>query len=250
MKLEGHRVLITGGSAGIGLALAEDFLAAGCRVAVCGRDPERLAAAEQKLPGLVTLQGDVAEDDDIARLAAGAEERLEGLSILVNNAGIQFQTLFPDDPLEEIMTRVEREIAVNFTGLVKLTATCLPALARADEAAVVSVSSGLALVPKKSAPIYCATKAAVHSFSKALRFQLEDHRPSIRVFEVLPPMVDTQMTAGRGSPGQKITTAQVAKETLDGMRRDRYEINVAKVKLLKWVKRLAPGVAERILRKV
>ena len=250
MKLEGHRVLITGGSAGIGLALAEDFLAAGCRVAVCGRDPERLAAAEQKLPGLVTLQGDVAEDDDIARLAAGAEERLEGLSILVNNAGIQFQTLFPDDPLEEIVTRVEREIAVNLTGLVKLTATCLPALARADEAAVVNVSSGLALVPKKSAPIYCATKAAVHSYSKALRFQLEDHRPSIRVFEVLPPMVDTQMTAGRGSPGQKITTAQVAKETLDGMRRDRYEINVAMVKLLKWVNRLAPGVAERILRKV
>jgi short-subunit dehydrogenase involved in D-alanine esterification of teichoic acids len=203
------------------------------------------------LPGLVTLQGDVAEDDDIARLAAGAEERLEGLSILVNNAGIQFQTLFSEDPLEEIVTRVEREIAVNLTGLVKLTATCLPALARAEEAAVVNVSSGLALVPKASAPIYCATKAAVHSFSKALRFQLEDHRPSVRVFEVLPPMVDTQMTAGRGErPGQKITTAQVARETLDGMRRDRYEINVAKVKLLKWVNRFAPGVAERILRNV
>jgi short-subunit dehydrogenase involved in D-alanine esterification of teichoic acids len=251
MKLEGHRVFITGGSAGIGLALAGDFLAAGCRVAVCGRDPRRLASAERALPGLVTLQGDVAEDDDIARLAAGAEERLEGLSILVNNAGIQFQTLFSEDPLEEIVTRVEREIAVNLTGLVKLTATCLPALARAEEAAVVNVSSGLALVPKASAPIYCATKAAVHSFSKALRFQLEDHRPSVRVFEVLPPMVDTQMTAGRGErPGQKITTAQVARETLDGMRRDRYEINVAKVKLLKWVNRFAPGVAERILRNV
>ncbi len=214
MKLAGHKVLITGGSAGIGLALARDFLAAGCRVAICGRDPERLAAAERALPGVVALQADVAEDDDIARLAAGAEERLDGLSILVNNAGIQFQTTFPEDPAVQVVAQVEREIAVNFTGLVKLTVACLPALSRAEEAAIVNVSSGLALVPKASAPIYCATKAALHSFSKALRYQLEDHRPAIRLFEVLPPMVDTQMTSGRGEkPGQKITTDQVAAET-------------------------------------
>jgi short-subunit dehydrogenase involved in D-alanine esterification of teichoic acids len=251
MNLAGHKVLVTGGSAGIGLALARDFLAAGCRVAICGRDPERLAAAERQLPGVVSLQGDVAEDDDIARLAAGAEARLDGLSILVNNAGIQFQTAFPEDPAARVVAQVEREIAVNFTGLVKLTVACLPALARAEEAAIVNVSSGLALVPKASAPIYCATKAAVHSFSKALRYQLEDHRSAIRLFEVLPPMVDTQMTAGRGEkPGQKITTDQVAAETLEGMRRDRYEIRVAKVKLLHWVNRFAPGVAERILRRV
>lgn len=251
MRLEGQRVLITGGSAGIGLALARALLESGCRVAVCGRDPERLAAAEAALPGLETLQADVAEDDDLRRLAAGAEERLGGLSMLVNNAGIQYQTRYTEDDPAQIFAQLEREVAVNFTGLIKLTTLCLPALASADEAAIVNVSSGLALVPKASAPVYCATKAALHSFSKALRYQLEDHRSAIRLFEVLPPMVDTQMTAGRGEkPGQKITTDQVAAETLEGMRRDRYEIRVAKVRLLHWVNRFAPGLAERILRRV
>lgn len=250
MKLEGHRVLITGGSAGIGLALARDFLAAGCRVAVCGRDAVRLAEAESALPGLITLQGDVADDEDLVRLAAGAEERLDGLSILVNNAGIQYQTVFPEAPAETAIARVEREIAVNLTGLVKLTTLCLPALKRADEGAIVNVSSGLAIVPKASAPIYCATKAAVHSFSKGLRYQLEDRCPSVRLFEVLPPMVETGMTAGRGKAADKLTPERVAADTLAGMRADRYEIRVGKVRLLYWVNRLLPRVAEKILRDV
>jgi short-subunit dehydrogenase involved in D-alanine esterification of teichoic acids len=250
MRIDGHRVLITGGSAGIGLALARAFLDAGARVAVCGRDPERLAAAERALPGLMTVQADLAEDDDLGRLAAGAEAGLEGLTVLVNNAGIQYQTSYPIDDPARIFAQLDREVAVNLTGLVKLTTLCLPALARADEAAIVNVSSGLALVPKASAPIYCATKAALHSFSKALRYQLEDHCPSVKLFEVLPPMVDTAMTAGRGRPKDKITPEQVARETLAGMRRDRYEIPVGKTRLLGWVNRAAPRLAEKILRNV
>jgi uncharacterized oxidoreductase len=139
---------------------------------------------------------------------------------------------------------------VNFTGLVKLTTYCLPALKKAPEAAIVNISSGLAIVPKASAPIYCATKAAVHSFSKALRYQCEDTCPSVRVFEVLPPMVETAMTSGRGRPRDKITPEQVVAETLSGMRRDRHEINVGKTRLLYWVNRLVPQVAEKILRNV
>ena len=250
MRIEGQRALITGGSAGIGLALARELLAGGARVAVCGRDPARLAAAEKAAPGMITLQADVGEDDDLARLAAAAEERLDGLSLLVNNAGIQYQTLFPKDDPGIVFTRLEREFAVNLTGLIKLTTLCLPTLARAGEAAVVNVSSGLALVPKASAPVYCASKAALHSFSKALRYQLEDHCPSVKLFEVLPPMVDTAMTAGRGRPKDKITPEQVARETLAGLRRDRYEILVGKTKLLHWVNRIAPSLAERILRDV
>lgn len=250
MKIEGHRVLITGGSAGIGLALAREFLAADCRVAVCGRDPERLAAAERALPDIVTLQADLAVDDDLARLAAGAEERLGGLSVLVNNAGIQFQTLFPEDDPARIFAQLEREVAVNLTGLVKLTTLCLPALRRAGDAAIVNVSSGLAIVPKASAPIYCATKAALHSFSKALRYQLEDHCPAVQLFEVLPPMVDTAMTAGRGRPKDKLSPGDVARQTLAGMRRDRFEIPVGKTRLLAWVNRAAPRLAEKILRNV
>ena len=250
MDIEGHRVLITGGSAGIGIAYARSLLEAGCRVAICGRDPARLTRAEAALPGVITIQADVADDGDLARLAAGAEERLDGLSMLINNAGIQYRNAFPSEPAEKLLNEVEHEIAVNFTGLVKLTTYCLPALRKAPEAAIVNISSGLAIVPKASAPIYCATKAAVHSFSKALRYQCEDACPSVRVFEVLPPMVETAMTSGRGRPRDKITPEQVVAETLSGMRRDRHEINVGKTRLLYWVNRLVPQVAEKILRNV
>ena len=184
------------------------------------------------------------------RPASNVTSVLGGLTVLVNNAGIQYQTLFPRDDPATIFAQLEREVAVNLTGLVKLTTLCLPTLARADEAAIVNVSSGLALVPKASAPIYCATKAALHSFSKALRYQLEDHCPSVKLFEVLPPMVDTAMTAGRGRPKDKITPEQVATETLAGMRRDRHEIPVGKTRLLGWVNRAAPRLAEKILRNV
>jgi short-subunit dehydrogenase involved in D-alanine esterification of teichoic acids len=141
---------------------------------------------------------------------------------------------------------VEQEIRINLEAPAILVSQFLPMLSTAAEAAVVNISSGLALVPKASAPVYCATKAALHSFSKALRYQFNDAGGRIKVFEVLPPLVDTDMTRGRRSG--KISPEDVAVATLEGMLRDRYEIRVAKVRLLYWIYRFAPGLAERALR--
>jgi short-subunit dehydrogenase involved in D-alanine esterification of teichoic acids len=112
------------------------------------------------------------------------------------------------------------------------------------EAAIVNVSSGLALAPKASAPTYCASKAGLHSYTKALRYQLETS--GVRVFETLPPLVDTDMTRGRGTG--KISADELAREFWSDWRANRYEMRIGKTKLLALVQRLAPALADRIMR--
>ena len=119
-------------------------------------------------------------------------------------------------------------------------------LGTGKSAAVVNISSALAIVPKTSAPVYCATKAAIHTFSQALRYQMEDSLPAVRVYEVIPPLIDTQMTRGRGSG--KISPRQVAIETFRGLASDQYEIPVGKAKLLRTLHRLVPSVVAKMLR--
>ncbi len=246
VRTTGHTVLVTGGSAGIGLAIAAAFLEQGNRVAVCARNPEMLAAAASAHPGLHAWQCDLRHEEDMRRLVGRAREEFGGLSVLINNAGIQLNYDFTRETPEAILEHIDSEVATNLTGLVKLTALFIPVLKQADDSAIVNVSSGLALVPKRAAPIYCATKAAVHSFTKSLRWQVQDSALPIRVFEVLPPMVETAMTAGRGKG--KIQSEQVASALLAGMKRDHFEMRVGKVRLLAPISRLAPGLAERIMR--
>ncbi|MFV2070234.1 MAG: SDR family oxidoreductase [Pirellulales bacterium] len=247
MRVSGHKVLVTGGSAGIGFALARELRDRDNQVMICGRSAERLAEAARQIPGVYTEPCDIADDGDLKRLVDTAVAKLGGLTLLVNNAGIQFNHDFSRVDLETLLRDTDLEIDVNLTALVKLTVLCLPLLRQQDPSAVVNVSSGLALVPKPSAPVYCATKAGVHMFSKSLRWQLEESASSVRVFEVLPPMVDTAMTRGRGKG--KLSPKQVADEVVRGIERDRREIRVGAVKMLAWVNRFQPWLAERILRR-
>ncbi len=246
MDLTGHRVLVTGGSAGIGLELARAFVARGNRVAVCGRSEKKLAAARAELGEVETLPCDLALPESAAVLAADAAGRLGGISILVNNAGMQRNYSFVGTDTEQMLADTAREIQVNLTSLISLTAACVPMLRECRSAAVINVSSALAITPKAGSPVYCATKAAVHSFSLALRYQFEDALPNVRVYEVVPPMVDTDMTRGRGT--DKLPPQRVAFETLRGMERDQYEIRIGKAKHLGILHRLSPSAAARIVR--
>ncbi len=246
MKLSGHKVLITGGNGGIGLQLAREFVARGNQVAICGRDTQKLAQAKTLLGDVKTIHSDLAIASQIPVLAREAAEQLGGLSILVNNAGIQRNFSFSQvDPMD-IAGDIAEEIQINLTSLITLTAACLPMLKTTESAAVINISSGLAITPKASAPVYCSTKAAVHSFSQALRYQMEDTLPMVKVFEVIPPLVDTQMTRGRGDG--KISPRQVAVETFRGLEANQYEIPVGKAKILRILYRLAPKIAAKILR--
>ncbi len=246
MKLTDHKVLVTGGSAGIGLALAREFVRHGNRVAICGRDPRKLAFAQAELGDVETLQYDLAEPTMIPLLAEQAAARLDGLSILVNNAGVQNIFDITSTDAEQVATDAAWEIQVNLTSVVALTAACLPYLRKNDPSAVINISSGLAITPKAASPVYCATKAALHSLSQTLRYQMEDSLPHVHVFEVLPPLVDTDMTRGRGT--DKLSPEQVARETFRGLRKNRFEIPVGKTKMLSKLNRVAPGAAAKILR--
>jgi len=236
MKTTQQTVLVTGGASGIGFALAQKFHQAGNRVILVGRSQVTLLAACKVLPGAELCVADVSIAADRARLV----NLYPQVTILVNNAGIQF-----NGPLADASeANIEQELTVNFLAPVLLAKAFIPLLSKHQAAAIINVSSGLALVPKEDAPIYCASKAALHSFCKTLRWQLE--ATPIRVFEVLPPLVETAMTAGRGKG--KITPAQLADEFWEGFQRDRMEMLIGKAKLLAWVNRLAPRLAEKILR--
>lgn len=236
MKTSNSTVLITGGATGIGFALAETFHTAGNRVIVVGRTDAALSKAAAALPGITTRVADISISAHREQLVA----EFSDVSILVNNAGIQNNT-----PVSEASPAdIEHELNVNFLAPVLLCRAFLPHLLKQNAAAIVNVLSGLALVPKQAAAICCASKAALHSFSKTLRWQLEG--TSVKVFEILPPLVDTAMTSGRGKG--KISPAQLAEEFWQGFQSDKLEMLIGKTKLLSIINRLLPSVAERIMR--
>jgi uncharacterized oxidoreductase len=230
MKISGKTVLITGGATGIGLALAEEFLKRHNTVLICGRREKALAAAGKRHPDLHTFRCDVADPDARLALHRWATGEFPGLSILVNNAGIQRQLDFRRG-VEELDSQ-ESEIRINLEAPVHLSALFLPHLLSREEAAVINVSSGLAFVPLAIMPVYCATKAAMHSFSLSLRHQLG--RTAVKVFEVIPPTTDTELDRGarsaRSQRDRGIPPAEVAATVMAGMDRDEYEIAVGAAK--------------------
>jgi uncharacterized oxidoreductase len=247
-SLTGRTALVTGGTSGIGLALTHALVEAGARrVLVVARDAARLAAITAVRPVVVTpYRADLTQPADIERLLRDVPMAAPDLSLVINNAGTQRLTDFVrEDPLA-VLPALRAEIAANLTGVVALSIGLLPLLARQPSAALVNVTSGLALAPKRSAPVYCATKAAVRSFTRALRYQCEDAGLAVRVIEALPPLVDTPMTAGRGRG--KLSAERCAAEILAGVRRGATEIPVGRTRVLRLLQRLSPALADRIMR--
>ncbi|WP_038317091.1 SDR family oxidoreductase [Kingella kingae] len=239
MKTNGHTVLITGGATGIGFALAKQFHAAGNQIILVGRREDVLQQAAAQLAGSRIAVADVANAEDRARLVRDFPD----VNILINNAGIQFTKRFDTQNDDEIA----QEINVNLTAPAQLTLAFLPILTAKSEAAVVNVSSGLAIVPKETCALYCATKAALHSFSQVLRWQMENS--SVRVFEILPPMVATPMSQGKGHANLKISPDELAAEFWRDFQRDHFEMMVGKTKLLYWINRVSATLGQRIMRK-
>ncbi len=191
MNLGDNTVLITGGGSGIGLALAQRFLRAGSRVVICGRRQAKLDAAKAAHPELKTRVADVASEADRIALRDWVSREFPNLNVLVNNAGVQRYPRLGDAEWADL----REEIVVNFEAAVHLTSLFLPLLRQAPSAAIMNVTSGLAFAPMARAPIYSATKAALHSFTWTLRQQLTGS--SIDVIEIIPPAVDTDL----GGPG-------------------------------------------------
>lgn len=243
MNIRGNTVLVTGGSAGIGLAMAKALVAAENTVIVCGRDQIRLRKAREVVPGIHTIQCDVTRDDELADLHNRVLSDFPRLNILINNAAMMHICDFVESAGGS--EKIEEEVRTNLLAPMKLTNLFLPVLQQQATAAIVIVSSGLAYVPVANVAVYCATKAALHSFTRSLRYRLR--KTTIKVFEVLPPLVDTDLARTLHMP--KIHADQVAKELLRGLKRERYELRVGMVKLLHRMSQLAPTLAENMLNK-
>jgi uncharacterized oxidoreductase len=239
MQTTNQTVLITGGTSGIGFALAARFLQGDNKVIITGRDQARLEAARALLPGVITEAADMADLQALDRLAAAHPE----VTVLVHNAGIQENYQIADPGIDP--ARIEQELAINLLGPIHLTRQMLPQLLQHSQAAIVAVTSTLAVVPKASAPVYCASKAGLRNFARSLRGQLQN--TPVRVFELIPPLVDTAMTAGRGQ--NKITPAAVATAFWHGFATDKLEIRVGQAGALLALHRLVPQLIEaRMLR--
>ncbi len=248
MEIQGRTALVTGGTGGIGLALTRRLLQAdAARVVVVGRDAAKLAAVEADGRGrVVPLRADLSTTADVDRLLDELPELAPELSLAVNNAGTQTLTDFTRGDPRLLLPALRAEISANVSGVVALSVGLLPLLAAQPSAALLNVTSGLALAPKQSAPVYCATKAGVRSFTRALRYQCEDALPQVRVVEALPPLVDTDMTRGRGSG--KISADECAAEMLAGLTAGRDEIYVGRSTVLRTLMRISPSLGHRIMR--
>ncbi len=192
MQLSGNTVLITGGTSGIGLAFAEKFLEAGSKVIITGRREDRLQKIKEKHPEMVTRTSDVADEKQREELANWTIENYSEVNVLINNAGVQLLTDLKK-PVD--LERVRQETETNFIAPIHLTSLFTQHLASKKNAAIINISSGLAFVPIAIMPVYCATKAAIHSMTLSLRHQLRN--TSIKVFEIAPPAVDTELGSDR-----------------------------------------------------
>jgi uncharacterized oxidoreductase len=187
MRITDNTILITGGGSGIGLELARQ-LAARNTVILCGRRAEALQRAARALPGVVTRTCDVTDSSQREALVYWLRSEHGALNVLVNNAGIQRHLDFTA-PVDA--AAIETEIATNLLAPVLLTAQLVPQLAGRDNATVINMGSGLGFCAHAASPVYCATKAAVHSWSMSLRWQLR--KPGIRVVELVPPIVASEL---------------------------------------------------------
>lgn len=247
MQLEGIKALVTGGSSGVGRALALRLAELGATVIITGRDRARLDAMADLRPGkIIPVVADLAEPDTVDDLIAALHRDHPDLALLVNNAGVQYLLDIAGDDPQKTLALAREEIAVNLAAPAALTIGLAPLLKRQRQAMIVNISSGLAVSPKTSAPIYCATKGALDSLTRTTRYRMEDSELPIGVMHVMLPLVDTTMTAGRGSG--KMTPEAVANVIADGIAKDREEVWIGKACILRIIAAVVPGVAVRLLR--
>lgn len=188
MDLSSNTILITGGASGIGCAFAERFIEAGSEVIICGRRVDKLRKAKEKYPQLHTYVCDVANPSERVELFNRATKEFPRLNVLVNNAGIQRRINLAEN---EDWEQTQKEIAINFDAPVHLSTLFIPHLLRQQNPAILNVTSGLSFAPLANVPVYCATKAALHSFTLSLRHQLCE--TLVEVIEIIPPAVDTDL---------------------------------------------------------
>jgi uncharacterized oxidoreductase len=232
MNISGNTILITGGGTGIGRGLAEAFHAAGNAVVIAGRRPEPLQSAVAANPGMASEHLDIADPASILDLAQAIVSRHPKLNVLINNAGVMGPENLTAETVD--LATAEATITTNVLGPMRLTAALLPHLRKQPAAAIINVTSGLAYVPVGRAPSYCASKAALRSYTQTLRFQLRD--TSVQVIELAPPLVATDLQPLEKSNPRAMSLDDYIAESMALLRANpgATEIYVERVKLQRY----------------
>jgi len=241
VKLAGRTILITGATSGIGFELAKQLVALGNTVVVTGRDPAKLAKFREMLPNAHALQSDVSDLSAIGMLYVTVTAQFPGLDTLINNAGIMRGLDLNAVRASEGLTD---EIDINLKGPMRMVQQFLPYLKTRPNALIVNVSSALAYVPLPTSPVYSASKAALHAYTRALRVQLRN--TPVKVVELLPPAVDTPLITqfAKEMSGQKtMRSIDLARKAIEGIEGGREEIRPGMSGLLMVLSRIAPHFA-------
>ena len=227
MYTTNNTILISGGTAGIGLEAAKLFAAAGNKVIITGRDQQRLQKALALLPGVTGIVCDVSRQEDMETLVTTLKNDFPQLNIVVNNAGraVVYDLTGGDHAFEN----AEYEMFTNYLSVIRLNEKLLPVLSAQPDAAIVNVSSVVAFVPGSLAT-YSASKAALHSYTQSLRISLQ-RKGNIKVFELMPPLVNTEFSAPIGG-ANGISPALVAQDLFDGLANDHYEIRTGNTQVI------------------
>jgi len=227
MKTTGNTVFISGGSAGIGLAIAKKLSAAGNTIIINGRSEERLQSALKELDNAVAIQGDLSIKTDRVRIAADLERNYPAVNIIINNAGAAFINDL-SDLHNDSAEKAQQEINTNYISVIDFNTLLLPLLLQQEEAAIVNITSITAFRSNKYLPTYSASKAALHSYTQGLRdtYAANDR---LNIYEVYPPLVNTEFSAEIGG-ANGIPPSEVADELFAALENNQFEVPVGDTK--------------------
>lgn len=241
MKLNGNTILITGGTSGIGYEMAKEFIKNSNTVIVTGRDEQKLQKVKNELNGVVTIKSDVSNPDNVKALYEYVAKDYPSLNVLINNAGVMIEINLQKHQLSA--TDLTKEIDINLKGTIWMNDTFIPLLKKNKNAATVTVSSGLAFVPLAIAPVYCATKAALHSYTLSLREQLRN--TDVKVFELAPPATETALLTAFSEEAKKgvsvMSVQAMVASFFKGLSNDKFEICPGQSSQLRFMSRFFPG---------
>jgi uncharacterized oxidoreductase len=244
MELKGKTVLVTGGTAGIGLEATKQFLANGAKVIITGRNQTKLDAAKKSYPAITAIQSDVANEED-AKSLFNQVKALGGIDILYNNAGVMSGPLNLGVANEEHFEVAKYEMDINYLGVIRLNNLFMEMLKSRKGAAIINTTSLLSYVPLNLAPTYSASKAAMRFYTVALRDHLEIQKTNVKVFEISPPVVATTMT--ENLENNAISPEKLVNALIAGLKKNRFTIRVGISKVVYMMSRLAPKIAYRLV---